>query len=383
MSYAEKSMELHKKYQWKLEMISKIPVTTAEELSIAYTPWVAAPCLAIAKDIDKAYDLTMKGNTIVIVSDGSAVLWLGDIWPEASLPVMEWKAILFKEFGWVNTVPIVLWTKDVEEIIQTIVNIAPGFWGINLEDISAPRCFEIEDRLNEMLDIPVFHDDQHGTAIVVLAGLINALKVTGKKKEDVEVVVNGAGAAGVATTKLLLEWGIKDVILVDSTWIIYAWRDHLNPVKQELATLTNKNKLTGDLATAVTGRDIFIWVSQPGLLTRQMVSTMNTDPTIFAMANPTPEIMPDEAKAWGAKIIATWRSDFPNQINNVLVFPGIFKWALQARVKTITTEMKLMAAERLASLVENPTVDMIIPSPFTPWVADAIAQSIIDVANKK
>ena len=383
MSYDSKSLELHKKMQWKLEMVSKIPVTNAEELSVAYTPGVAAPCLAIAEDSEKVYELTMKWNTIAIVSDGSAVLWLGNIWPEASLPVMEGKAVLFKEFANVNTVPIVLWTQETEEIIQTIVNIVPGFWWINLEDISAPRCFEIERRLNELLDIPVFHDDQHGTAIVVLAGIMNALKVTGKKKEDIEVVVNGVGAAGVATTKLLLERWIKDILLVDSKWIIYEWRDYLNAIKQELAKVTNKDNISGDLATAVTGRDIFIGVSKPWLLTSEMVKTMKADSIIFAMANPIPEIMPDEARTWWARIIATWRSDFPNQINNVLVFPGIFKWALKARVTDITNDMKLAAANRLASLVEDPSEDMIIPSPFAPWVADAIAQSVIDFAHQK
>lgn len=381
MSYAEQSLKLHKTLQWKLEMISKISVSNKEELSVAYTPGVAEPCLVISKDKDQVYDLTMKWNTIAVVSDGSAVLGLGDIWPEAALPVMEGKAILFKEFGGINAVPIVLDTQDTEEIIETLVRIAPWFWGINLEDISAPRCFEIEQRLNEMLDIPVFHDDQHGTAIVVLAWIINALEVIWKHKEDVEVVVNGVGAAGVAITKLLMKWWIKDLLLVDSTGIIYAWREGLNPVKEELATLTNKQGKSWSLADAVKGTDIFIGVSKPGLLTAEMVKTMNTDPVIFAMANPVPEIMPQEAKAGGARIIATWRSDFPNQINNVLVFPWIFKWALQKRVKNITDDIKIRAAERLASLVDQPTEDCIIPSPFHSGVADAIAESVCRLAG--
>ena len=383
--FAQRSLAMHEKIKGKMEIVSKISLDTKEDLSIAYTPGVAEPCRVIAKDIDKAYDLTIKGNTIAIVSDGSAVLGLWNIGPEAALPVMEGKAILFKEFGGINCMPIVLDTQDTKEIIETIVRIAPTFGWINLEDISAPRCFEIERRLNEKLSIPVFHDDQHGTAIVVLAGLINALQVTGKRKEEIKVVINGVGAAGVAIAKLLLLRGVKDMVMVDSRGVIYHGRDHLNAIKEEIADLTDtacvwdpesKECIKGDLHDAVKDRDVFIWVSKAWLLTQDMVRMMATDPIIFALANPTPEIMPDEAKAAGARIIATWRSDFPNQVNNVLVFPGIFKWVLEDRIPAITNEMKLAAAERLASLVAHPHEELIIPSPFHPGVAEAISESV-------
>ena len=384
-NFSKLSLELHQKVQGKVETISSVPLETKADLSVAYTPGVGEPCRVIAADPSKAFDLTIKGNTVAVISDGSAVLWLGNIWPEAALPVMEWKAILFKKFGGVNAYPIVLDTQDTEEIIAAVKAIAPTFGGINLEDISAPRCFEIEERLKAELPIPVFHDDQHGTAIVLLAGLINALKVVNKQKEEIKVVVNGVGAAGVAITKLLLLYGIKDIVMVDSRWVIYAGRDNLNPVKQELAQLTNTTCIldpghpecvTGGLADAVKGRDVFIGVSVGGVLSKEMVKTMNDDAIIIAMANPTPEIMPDEAKAGWARIIATGRSDFPNQVNNSLVFPGIFKWALEARIKNITDEMKIAAAESLANLVEHPDEENIIPGPFHPGVADTIAESV-------
>jgi len=383
--YAKLSLELHEKIQGKCEVVSKIPVKTKDDLSIAYTPWVAEPCRVIAKDKSRAYDLTIKGNTIAVVSDGSAVLWLGNIGPEAGLPVMEGKAILFKEFGWINAVPLVLDTQDTEEIIATIKAIAPTFGWINLEDISAPRCFEIEERLKAELNIPVFHDDQHGTAIVCLAWIINALKITKKQKETIKVVINGVGAAGVAIAKLLLLFGIQDIVMVDSKGVIYHGRDHLNPIKELITQITNTACLLDEdhedcikwwLAEAVKGRDIFIGVSVPWVLTPEMIASMNDDPIIFAMANPTPEVMPDVAKKAGARIVATWRSDFPNQINNVLVFPGIFKWALEYRIPQITDEMKLHAAHALASLVANPDEDHIIPSPFQEGVADVIAESV-------
>ena len=376
MDYFKKSLEVHKELQWKIETQVKTPLETKDDLSIAYSPWVAAPCNEIAADVSKAYDYTLKANTIAVISDGSSVLWLGNIGAEASLPVMEWKCALFKSFSWVNAFPIVLDTQDTEEIIETVKNIAPGFGAINLEDISAPRCFEIERRLQEELNIPVFHDDQDGTAIVTLAGIINALKITNQNKETVKITINGAGAAWVAVANLLLEYGVKDIVIVDSKWAIYKWRGGLNPTKEILATKTNLDWVKWWLAESVKWRDIFIWVSVAKVLTEEMVKSMTSDPIIFWMANPEPEIMPDLAKKAWARIVATGRSDYPNQINNVLVFPGLFKWALKYRVENITNTMKIKAAENLASIVENPTEDEIIPSPFNPKVVDIIAESI-------
>lgn len=386
MDFYAESLKLHKQKQGKLETISKVPLENKDDLSISYSPGVAEPCREIAKDTSKVYDYTLKGNTIAVISDGTAVLGLWDIWPEAGLPVMEWKCVLFKKFAGLNAFPIVLATKDTEEIIRTIKNIAPTFGGINLEDISAPRCFEIEERLKNELDIPVMHDDQHGTAIVCLAGIINGLKITNKKKEEVKVVVNGVWAAGVAITKLLLLYGIKDIVMVDSVGTIHPGRKDLNPVKEMLTNITNTaclldpnnaSCIIGWLDAAVSGRDIFIWVSAPGVLTQDMVRSMNKDPMIFAMANPTPEIMPELAYEAGAKIVATGRSDFPNQLNNVLVFPGVFKWALKNKVTKITDDMKLQAAQKLADFVKNPTPEKIIPSPFEEWIADLVAQAIV------
>ncbi len=385
MNYFEKSLELHKKLQGKIATHLKTPILTKEDLSTVYSPGVAEPCRAIAKDKKSVYDYTLKANTVAVISDGSAVLWLGNIGPEAWLPVMEWKCALFKQFAWLNAFPIMLDTQDTEEIIKTIKYIAPVFGGINLEDISAPRCFEIEERLKTELDIPVFHDDQHGTAIVCLAGLINALKITGKKKEEIKVVINWVGAAGVAITKLFLLYGVKDIVVVDSAGVIHKGRKDLNPVKEMLTNVTNtaclldpssSQCIIGGLPEAVKWRDVFIGVSVAGALTKEMVQTMNRDAIIFAMANPTPEIMPEDAYAAGAKIVATGRSDYPNQINNVLVFPGIFKGALEKRISKITDDMKIQAAQALAALVANPTVEKIIPGPFDIWVMEAIADSI-------
>ncbi|MDE6964036.1 MAG: NADP-dependent malic enzyme [Lachnospiraceae bacterium] len=373
-----KALALHEKWNGKLETISKTPVKTREDLAIAYTPGVAEPCKVIAKDKDLAYKYTMKANTIAVVSDGSAVLGLGNIGPHAAMPVMEGKAVLFKEFGGVNAVPICLDTQDTEEIIKAVTYIAPGFGGINLEDISAPRCFEIEERLKEILDIPVFHDDQHGTAIVVLAGIINALKVVGKAKEDCRVVVNGAGSAGVAITRLLLTYGFSDIIMCDKAGIISKDSQGLNWMQEKMAVLTNLSGKTGTLSDALKGADIFVGVSAPGIVTPQMVSSMNKDAVLFAMANPVPEIMPDEAKAAGARIVGTGRSDFPNQINNVVAFPGIFKGALEGRASRITEEMKLAAATAIASLVPDGELneENIIPEAFNPKVAELVAESV-------
>ena len=346
MTLQEKALEMHRKWNGKLETTAKSHVSSREDLSIAYTPGVAEPCKVIAKDKEAAYTYTMKANTVAVVSDGSAVLGLGNIGALAAMPVMEGKAVLFKEFGGVNAVPICLDTQDTEEIIRTVVNIAPAFGGINLEDISAPRCFEIESRLKELLDIPVFHDDQHGTAIVVLAGIINAMKVTGKKKEDVQVVVNGAGSAGVAITKLLLTYGFPHVTMCDINGIIGEHSENLNWMQREMAEVTNLEKKTGTLADALKGADIFVGVSAPGIVTKEMVSSMNRDSILFAMANPVPEIMPDLAREAGARVVGTGRSDFPNQVNNVVAFPGIFRGALEGRATQITEEMKLAAAPR-------------------------------------
>ena len=376
MDYFKESLKLHEKLQWKIDFASKAELNTKDDLSLAYSPGVAEPCKEIAKNPDLAYKYTIKWNTVAVISDWSAVLGLGNIWGLAGLPVMEWKCALFKRFAWVNAFPIVLDTQDTEEIIATVKHISPTIWWINLEDISSPRCFEIEERLKAELNIPVFHDDQHGTAIVCLAWLINWLKITWKKKEEIKVVINWVWAAGIAIAKLFLKYWIKDIIAVDSKWIIYKWRENLNAEKEILAEITNKNLEKWVLADAVKWRDVFVWVSVAWALTSEMVKSMSSDPMIFAMANPIPEIMPDEAKKAWARIIATWRSDFPNQLNNVLVFPGIFKWALQNRVTKITDEMKIKAAEWLAAFVENPTPEKIIPSPFEDWIADAIARVV-------
>lgn len=373
-----KAVELHKEWNGKLVTVSKAPVKTREDLSLAYTPGVAAPCEIIAENKEAAYTYTIKANTIAVVSDGSAVLGLGNIGPHAAMPVMEGKCVLFKEFGDVNAVPICLDTQDTNEIIRTVKNIAPAFGGINLEDISAPRCFEIEERLKEILDIPVFHDDQHGTAIVVLAGIINSLKVTGKKKEECRIVINGAGAAGVAIAKLLLNYGFKHITMCNSRGIISKSSEHLNWMQAKMAEVTNLSGQTGTLADALVGADIFIGVSAPNTVTAEMVSSMNKDPILFAMANPVPEILPDIAKAAGARIVGTGRSDFPNQVNNVVAFPGIFKGALEGRAPQITEEMKLAAAQAIAGLVsdEELSEDFIMPEAFDPRVADAVCAAV-------
>lgn len=378
MTTNEKALLMHEKWNGKLETVSKTPVKSREDLAIAYTPGVAEPCKVIAQDREAAYKYTMKANTVAVVSDGSAVLGLGNIGPYAAMPVMEGKAVLFKEFGNVNAVPICLDTQDTEEIIKAVTYLAPGFGGINLEDISAPRCFEIEERLKEILDIPVFHDDQHGTAIVVLAGVINALKVVGKKKEDCRVVVNGAGSAGVAITKLLLTYGFPNIIMCDKVGIVSKDTEGLNWMQQKMTEVTNLNNETGTLADALKGADIFIGVSAPNIVTPEMVASMNHDSILFAMANPVPEIMPDAAKAAGARVVGTGRSDFPNQVNNVVAFPGIFKGALEGRATQITEEMKLAAAEAIAGLVpaDKLSDDNIMPEAFDPQVAEVVADAV-------
>ena len=378
MTTNKKALLMHEKWNGKLETVSKTPVKTREDLAIAYTPGVAEPCKVIAKDKEAAYKYTMKANTVAVVSDGSAVLGLGNIGPYAAMPVMEGKAVLFKEFGNVNAVPICLDTQDTEEIIKAVTYLAPGFGGINLEDISAPRCFEIEERLKEILDIPVFHDDQHGTAIVVLAGVINALKVVGKKKEDCRVVVNGAGSAGVAITKLLLTYGFPNIIMCDKVGIVSKDTEGLNWMQKKMTEVTNLNNETGSLADALKGADIFIGVSAPNIVTPEMVASMNRDSILFAMANPVPEIMPDVAKTAGARVVGTGRSDFPNQVNNVVAFPGIFKGALEGRATQITEEMKLAAAEAIAGLVpaDKLSDDNIMPEAFDPQVAEVVADAV-------
>ena len=378
MTTNEKALLMHEKWNGKLETVSKTPVRTREDLALVYTPGVAEPCKVIAKDPAAAYTYTMKANTVAVVSDGSAVLGLGNIGPKAAMPVMEGKAVLFKEFGNVNAVPICLDTQDTEEIIKAVTYLAPGFGGINLEDISAPRCFEIEERLKEILDIPVFHDDQHGTAIVVLAGVINALKVVGKKKEDCRVVVNGAGSAGVAITKLLLTYGFPNIIMCDKVGIVSKDTEGLNWMQKKMTEVTNLNNETGSLADALKGADIFIGVSAPNIVTPEMVASMNRDSILFAMANPVPEIMPDVAKAAGARVVGTGRSDFPNQVNNVVAFPGIFKGALEGRATQITEEMKLAAAEAIAGLVpaDKLSDDNIMPEAFDPQVAEVVADAV-------
>ena len=378
MTASEKALLLHEQWNGKLETVSKSPVKSREDLSLAYTPGVAEPCKIIAENPEAAYTYTMKANTVAVVSDGSAVLGLGNIGPLAAMPVMEGKAVLFKEFGGVNAVPICLDTQDTEEIIKAVTYLAPSFGGINLEDISAPRCFEIEERLKQTLNIPVFHDDQHGTAIVVLAGIINALKVVGKKKEDCKVVVNGAGSAGVAITKLLLTYGFPNVTMCDKVGILSKETEGLNWMQEKMVQVTNLSGEKGTLADAMKGADIFIGVSAPGIVTQEMVASMNKDSILFAMANPTPEIMPDLAKAAGAKVVGTGRSDFPNQVNNVIAFPGIFKGALESRASQITEEMKLAAANALANLVseEELSEDFILPEAFNPKAAEAVANAV-------
>lgn len=378
MTTDEKALIMHEKWNGKLETVAKAPVKSREDLAIAYTPGVAEPCKVIAKNREAAYSYTMKANTVAVVSDGSAVLGLGNIGPHAAMPVMEGKAVLFKEFGGINAVPICLDTQDTEEIIKAVTWLAPGFGGINLEDISAPRCFEIEERLKAALDIPVFHDDQHGTAIVVLAGIINALKVVDKKKENCRVVVNGAGSAGVAITKLLLTFGFTHITMCDKVGIISKSTEGLNWMQQKMTEVTNPENKTGTLADALKGADIFVGVSAPNIVTPEMVASMNHDAILFAMANPVPEIMPDAAKAAGARVVGTGRSDFPNQVNNVVAFPGIFKGALEGRASQITEEMKLAAAEAIASLVpaEELSEDNIMPEAFNPMVAELVAEAV-------
>ena len=378
MTNSEKALQMHEQWNGKLETAAKAHVNSREDLAIAYTPGVAEPCKVIAKDPEAAYKYTIKSNTVAVVSDGSAVLGLGNIGALAAMPVMEGKAVLFKEFGGVNAVPICLDTQDTEEIIKTVVNIAPAFGGINLEDISAPRCFEIEERLKELLDIPVFHDDQHGTAIVVLAGIINALKVTGKKKEDCRVVVNGAGSAGVAITKLLLTYGFEHITMCDINGIISSASPNLNWMQKKMTEVTNLENKTGSLADAMCGADIFVGVSAPGIVTKEMVASMNSDSILFAMANPVPEIMPDLAKEAGARVVGTGRSDFPNQVNNVVAFPGIFKGALEGRATQITEEMKLATANAIASLVSDEELNEnnILPEAFDSHVADVVSKAV-------
>ena len=378
MTNSEKALKMHEEWHGKIETCAKSHVNSREDLAIAYTPGVAEPCKVIAKDPEAAYTYTMKSNTVAVVSDGSAVLGLGNIGALAAMPVMEGKAVLFKEFGGVNAVPICLDTQDTEVIIKTVVNIAPAFGGINLEDISAPRCFEIEERLKELLDIPVFHDDQHGTAIVVLAGIINAMKVTGKDKESSKVVVNGAGSAGVAITKLLLTYGFKHVTMCDINGILGKDSKDLNWMQEKMVEVTNLEQKTGKLADALKGADIFVGVSAPNIVTPEMVASMNKDAILFAMANPVPEIMPDIAKAAGAKVVGTGRSDFPNQVNNVVAFPGIFKGALEGRATAITEDMKLATAKAIAGLVpdEELNENNILPEAFDPRVADVVSRAV-------
>ena len=384
MTINEKALELHEKWNGNLDTFSKVQVKTREDLALAYTPGVAEPCKVIAEDPEAAYRYTIKSNTVAVVSDGSAVLGLGNIGPLAAMPVMEGKAVLFKEFGGINAFPICLDTQDTEEIIETVVRIAPAFGGINLEDISAPRCFEIEERLKKLLNIPVFHDDQHGTAIIVLAGIINALKVTGKKKEDCRVVVNGAGSAGVAITKLLLNYGFPHITMCDKTGMLCKGMEGLNWMQEKMVEVTNLEHKTGTLADALKGADIFVGVSAPGIVSQEMVASMNKDSILFAMANPVPEIMPDLAKAAGARVVGTGRSDFPNQVNNVLIFPGIFRGALEGRATAITEEMKLAAANAIAALVDDSELsdENILPAAFDPRVADAVSKAVKEHIKK-
>ena len=382
MDYAKESLRLHGQWKGKIEVISTVPVASKEDLSLAYTPGVAQPCLEIQKDVNKSYDLTRRHNLCAVVTDGTAVLGLGDIGPEAGMPVMEGKCVLFKAFGDVDAFPLCVKSKDVDEIVNTIYMISGSFGGVNLEDISAPRCFEIERKLKEKCDIPIFHDDQHGTAIVTLAGLINALKVVGKKKEDVKIVTSGAGAAAISIVKLLLSAGFKNVIMTDRTGAIYAGREKLNWIKEEMAQVTNLDKVSGSLADVIVGADVFIGVSAPGTLTTDMVKTMNKDAIVFACANPTPEIFPEDAKAGGARVISTGRSDYPNQVNNVLAFPGIFRGTFDVRASDINEEMKMAAAMAIAGLIsdEELSEDYIIPAAFDPRVGPAVAKAVAEAA---
>ena len=383
MDYAKESLRLHGEWKGKIEMVTRVPVKTRDDLSLAYTPGVAQPCLEIQKDINKSYELTRRWNMAAVISDGSAVLGLGDIGPEAGMPVMEGKCVLFKAFGDVDAFPICVKTKDVDEFVETVYNISGSFGGINLEDIAAPRCFEIERKLKEKCDIPIFHDDQHGTAVITLAGLTNALKVVGKKKEDVKVVTSGAGAAAIAITKLLLSAGFRDITMCDRKGAIYAGREGLNWIKTEMAEVTNLSRKAGTLADMLVGADVFIGVSAPNTVTTEMVKTMNKDAIIFACANPTPEIFPDAAKAGGARVISTGRSDYPNQINNVLAFPGIFRGVLDARASDINEAMKVAAAEALAGLVgDDLSEDYIIPAAFDPRVGPAVAKAVAEAARR-
>ena len=384
MNYAEESLKLHEQWKGKIEIITKVPVETKDDLSLAYTPGVAQPCLEIQKDINKSYDLTLRHNLCAVITDGSAVLGLGDIGPEAGMPVMEGKCVLFKAFGGVDAIPLCVKTKDVDEFVNTVYLLSGSFGGINLEDIAAPRCFEIEEKLKAKCDIPIFHDDQHGTAVITLAGLSNALKVVGKKLEDVKIVTSGAGAAAIAIVKLLLTAGAKNVIMCDRTGAIYKGREKgMNPIKAQMAEKTNPELCKGSLADAIVGADVFIGVSAPGTLTKDMVRTMNKDAIIFACANPTPEIFPDEAKEAGARVISTGRSDYPNQINNVLAFPGIFRGAFDVRASEINEEMKLAASKALADLVsaEELSEDYIIPAAFDKRVGPAVAKAVADAAR--
>ena len=383
MNIKEKALLAHENWRGKLDIVPKCPITNAEELAIAYTPGVAEPCLRIRDDVELSYQYTGRGNLVAVVTDGSAVLGLGDIGPEAGMPVMEGKCALFKAFGGVNAIPLCIRSHDVDEIVNTVALLAGSFGGVNLEDISAPRCFEIERRLKERCDIPIFHDDQHGTAVITLAGLMNALRLVGKKLEDITVVTSGAGAAGTAIVRLLISLGLKNVIMCDRKGAIYEGREGLNPEKADIARLTNREKKTGSLAEVIRGADVFIGVSAPGALTREMVSTMARDAIIFACANPTPEIFPDEAKAGGARVVATGRSDFPNQVNNVLAFPGIFRGALDARARDINDEMKLAAARALAALVSDDELceDYVLPAAFDPRVGPAVAKAVAQAAR--
>ena len=384
MDYAKESLRLHKKWGGKIEVVCTVPCATKDDLSLAYTPGVAAPCLEIQKDVNKSYELTRRHNLCAVITDGSAVLGLGDIGPEAGMPVMEGKCALFKAFGNVDAFPICVKTKDVDEFVNAVYLISGSFGGINLEDISAPRCFEIERKLKEKCDIPIFHDDQHGTAVITLAGLTNALKVVGKRKEDVKIVTSGAGAAAIAIVKLLLSAGFRNVVMTDRQGAIYAGRENLNWIKEEMAQVTNLQKETGKISDVIRGAYLFIGVSAPGTLTTEMVKTMNQDAIVFACANPTPEIFPDEAKAGGAKVVSTGRSDYPNQINNVLAFPGIFRGAFDVRASDINEEMKMAAANALASLISDDELNenYIIPAAFDPRVGPAVAKAVAEAARK-
>ena len=383
MDYAKESLRLHNEWKGKIEVVATVPVATKEDLSLAYTPGVAQPCLEIQKDVSKSYDLTRRHNICAVVTDGTAVLGLGDIGPEAGMPVMEGKCVLFKAFGDVDAFPLCVKSKDVDEIVNTIYMISGSFGGVNLEDISAPRCFEIERKLKEKCDIPIFHDDQHGTAIVTLAGLLNALKVVGKKKEEVKIVTSGAGAAAISIVKLLLSAGFKNVIMTDRTGAIYAGREKLNWIKEEMAKVTNLDKVQGSLADVIVGADVFIGVSAPGTLTTDMVKTMNKDAIVFACANPTPEIFPEDAKAGGARVVSTGRSDYPNQVNNVLAFPGIFRGTFDVRASDINEEMKMAAAMAIAGLISDEELneDYIIPAAFDPRVGPAVAKAVAEAAK--